>query len=264
MSLKPIYKVADVKALSIKDIKAKLYKRFVLLATKHNSPETAAPFFLQLNFPYLEEQGLLLLFGKLNAWKPYVKEALKDKNTMRRGYCYVLSDDKGQPTTLVLNTTGGKAKINLTLKQLKAITRKFVIEIGADAEDDPKRDDAFENLPEINEDEADALLDQDEEAEPETKTDEKTEDKTKDKSKDKKSNLDKDLDKGLGEKKKNKPLNFTSDAHRDEIDKLIKKLKKLVPDLEKAKDGKTAYEANLAIEAALTEYQTNSRYKLKF
>jgi hypothetical protein len=242
MSVKPFCQPDKLQEVSIKTLKGKLYKLFCLLSAKHDTPETAAPFFLKVDHDYSDDKGLLLVFGKINKWKPYIIKAIKDKNATRKGYCYVSCDEKGLPKKLILNTTAGKAKIGVIEKQLKALVgAKFTIEIGPDTVEDPKRDEAVEamddtpenavNIPDVNEGEKQ---------------------ETGGKKEDKKS----EPKKGVENLKVKLPV------LQDELDKLIKKLKEEIPKLEDAETSQDAYLANKAIKEAILHYQNTTGHKI--
>lgn len=80
------------------------------LAQKSTSSETRAQFFLDLNQPFKDgATEMLLVFGKLKAWKDYAKKYAAT-NEAARGYCYITTDAKTGGFIFNLMPVAGKFK----------------------------------------------------------------------------------------------------------------------------------------------------------
>lgn len=154
-------KLAEV---SSKDVNKKAIDK---LGKKFNA-ETGkqAPFFIKLGHKFADgAEGPLFLFGKLNAFKAEIKDAIaKSPATTLRGLAFVEFDDKGKPT-LVLGPVKGKLEnkpVEITKAMKAAFTTAYAsfkigapidekaaeaLENAAEAEADDVEDDATEDAP---------------------------------------------------------------------------------------------------------------------
>ncbi len=146
-------KLADVKAADVNK------KAIAKLGKKYNA-ETGkkAPFFINLEHKFSDgSEGHLFVFGKLNAFKAEIKEAVtKNAITCVRGLAYVEYDDKKVPT-LVFCPVKGKA-LNKEAVMTKAMKKTFTpayanFKVGAEI--DEKAAEAAEAAAEAEEDVAD-------------------------------------------------------------------------------------------------------------
>lgn len=157
-------KVKNLAQVSSKDVNKKAIDK---LGKKFNA-ETGkqAPFFIKLAHKFADGvEGPLFLFGKLNAFKAEIKDAIaKSPATTLRGLSFVEFDDKGKPT-LVLGPVKGKLEnkpVEITKAMKAAFTTAYAsfkigapidekaaeaMENAAEAEPDDVADDAIEDAP---------------------------------------------------------------------------------------------------------------------
>lgn len=157
-------KVRQFAQVSSKDVNKKAIDK---LGKKFNA-ETGkqAPFFIKLGHKFADgAEGPLFLFGKLNAFKAEIKDAIaKSPATTLRGLAFVEFDDKGKPT-LVLGPVKGKLEnkpVEITKAMKAAFTTAYAsfkigapidekaaeaLENAAEAEADDVEDDATEDAP---------------------------------------------------------------------------------------------------------------------
>lgn len=153
MSVKPIIdKPTSLATMTYKDFSTKFLKTMRKLAKKHNSQETAVPFYLELEAEFkASEKGFIFLAGKMNAWKKFAKENATKKEAVR-GYCYITADDKDWLLINVMPVAGklkNKVKpVALALKKLVSVNKMGIEYVAGEFEDDDKRDAATENMAE--------------------------------------------------------------------------------------------------------------------
>ena len=124
MSLAPFLKSPDLLArTSVKAFQADLYKHLRRLAKKHNSRETAVPFFMDTQAQMADDaSAFFFTFGKIKAWKAHAKKAAAQSLALR-GFCYASPDPESKCIAIFLLPVAGKAKAKEALlqKRLKAI-----------------------------------------------------------------------------------------------------------------------------------------------
>ena len=124
MSVKPICPTPkELDSFTFKEFKGKYFKAIKKLAKKHNSQETAAPFFMNLEQKFKDqEKGFFMIFGKLAKWKAHAKQTAVKELGMR-GLCYVTFDEADKSLTLHLMPVAGKAKSKdaLVAKGMKTV-----------------------------------------------------------------------------------------------------------------------------------------------
>jgi uncharacterized protein (DUF697 family) len=153
MSVKPIIdKPTSLATMTHKDFSTKFLKTMRKLAKKHNSQETAVPFYLELEAEFkASEKGFIFLAGKMNAWKKFAKENATKKEAVR-GYCYITTDDKNWLLINVMPVAGklkNKVKpVALALKKVVSVNKMGIEYVAGEFEDDDKRDAAIENMAE--------------------------------------------------------------------------------------------------------------------
>ena len=145
MAIAPLIKQpAELAKTSFAVTKGQLFKSLKKAAKKHNTRETAMPFFMQLDAKYSDtNEGLLLIFGKMGAWKKYAKDTAPKAEALR-GFCFVSEDPETGGFVLNLMPVAGKfkAKINALSKEVKKVIppSKLQVEIvpGEFKDDDPE------------------------------------------------------------------------------------------------------------------------------
>jgi uncharacterized protein CbrC (UPF0167 family) len=152
MSVKPIFGVPDLLAKALKkDFKAKFLKTMRKLSKKHNSQDTAVPFYLQTDAKYSDGEGFLFLAGKMKPWEKFAK-ANAPKELALRGYCFITTDDKGWLLVNIMPVAGKlKSKETLISKMLKMIASASKIGIQflpGDFKDNPELDSKTEAMEE--------------------------------------------------------------------------------------------------------------------
>ena len=136
MSLQPICpNPQELGSLAFKVFKAKFIKSARKLAKKHNSADTAVPFFLNAKQKFSDDpEGFLLLFGKMAKWKAHSKMTAV-KEPALRGLCYAAVNAETGALTIYLMPVAGKLKSKpaLIAKGLKTVAApsKCQIEIVA-------------------------------------------------------------------------------------------------------------------------------------
>jgi hypothetical protein len=171
MSIAPVIKDPKLLGESSRKLFVGSFKASVKkLLKKHNSKETAVPFFLDTACDFKDAQEeFFFIFGKIKAWKAHAKKTANEKMATR-GFCYATAE--GKTITIHLMPVAGKAKnkIDLIGKKLKTVISPgkicMVIDSGEFDENDPKflaLEESVEQMPDAP-DEADEDQDEEDEA----------------------------------------------------------------------------------------------------
>ena len=241
MSLVPLCPTPkELDKFSFKEFKSKFFKAVKKLAKKHNSPQTAAPFFLNLEQKYSDQaSAFFMIFGKMAKWKGHAKERAVKEAAMR-GACYVSYDEVAKSLTLHLMPVAGKVKSKeaLVIKGLKKVVSPSrcsiqLVEGEFSEEMLNALEEATENMPETPDEEDNEEL---EEENPENQSQSKENAKTPEQSKDPNAEAERMMQQGFGLMKKQADA-FQQAKTKDNflaLKKVFEQIQLMLPRLPKA------------------------------
>lgn len=165
MSVQPLCKKpSDLKSFKQSEFKGKFLKFLKKLAKKHDSFETATPFYLGTEVEFADGSGFFMAAGKIKDWKKYAKDNASQNGL--RGVCYVTYDEAQKSLMLNLCPVAGalKNKATAIAKAMKTVVSASRCQVVLDKEVTEKdldaREDATEKLEDVADDAAaDAMED---------------------------------------------------------------------------------------------------------
>lgn len=104
-------------------LKKELFPFVRRLAKKCNSLETAQPLFISTAAKFQDGEDFLLLCGKLNAWKAYIKQELTSKEALH-GLAYISKDEEGPG--FILNIIPKKGQLKKKEGKLQKLLKKII------------------------------------------------------------------------------------------------------------------------------------------